>query len=1508
MSFQGRYTEAGSLLGSWPILPSVISGTPVLLPRTMRSSAVILGIQREPAAGFDVDGASFILNVDGSDYNVSFSYGSFLPLSVVISQINADVGTTVAFNDNGFLKLQSPTAGGASYLKVKSDPLSASGDVLKNLGLFAETEAYAGDFIGAQHVDPDRQVATPNQMAMAEGESFEAKVFNRAIAQLALNNDRNEGLLSKKRLAARSTVDIGSYSAPGAVDGYQMSGGNLIYVGKTSTPSRTALMKLFALLDSEGRELTKEMYPAAYTGYTGTFNMQKVITGHDQGRLVVVSSAFNAGDSFEKGNYYLACNTFTGDAAALNGKLLKIIEVRSGLGASSEAVVDNVDPATGLEVTVAPQSRSFTIFTRQQARVVVDGVFENLAAAVAGTPRLENVQVTKRSSLAPTRVELGNRVVVAGQDFLSSPAVQAGDLLTWTGSTIDAPFNNNGSYRVERVIDKQTLQVVSSDWGAAFINPDFTSGTVGTFDITSDGAFVLDPFLRFANDSSNPPPTAGQALSIAYLKGTTFRQATDDDPAMLGGDLSFSQEADDTLTQAVLRIWGSGVTTLDEILYGDARVNLKSIEDRLDTEHYRYDEADKSGSGATDTRSWGRHKDINPDTINMVYWDPGSLAQTPRVTLSGTGTVRTSDLDGEDIILEVANTLSDEVLWVTGRGHINNRTGNPSVHAFIDLLADGNTDRTGLGSAVNTGDRYLQRLGHKWSGADVGSSVNSLITQELSTNITTTTSGTFPEVTGQRIQMDIGAAAKPAVTDYRWSHLKGTLTSDGTGSIGTLYGIHIDYDVSAPLVITNNHYGLKIEDIARASGTNYAVYTGLGSVLFGDYTSIVLGTKNQLNSGLAITGTSSATSGSWSSFSVNTSVSHTTGTVAQYRAAEAIAAATGVGGTTTSVTGLYAVATSASHTTTDLYGIQVGDCTGGVNSYSIYTGAGIARFGDLVQIDPTRASYSRTADLYINSTMSVNVPGSFWGIYSSPTNVFTSGTTTRWVGIAALPAVSGPGTCTDLIGMYATASSGGGKTVTRATGLWIDSLTNLGSVATSHGLYVADQSGATNNYAIYTNLGLVYFGDIVTITKTLGGTRQVGLSANLTAATSGPISYGVLTQLAHSASSTVDGVGILSLLNYGATGTISSVVGHESVFNVSHASGTLSSAIGFRSRMQGAATGSITNAYHFYAGASISSAPTGTEYGLYVDSLTQATNSYAIYTGTGKVRIGDRVEIIRGSSLPTSEDTALYATYETANISGTATAYGMRVLAPVLTAQLSNNVTVIGGMFSPTVTPSFSYLPNLHVYGVRSNPNLGGSGAIGQFTGVDSGVSGGTGISGGIAYMFRATASASASTFATIYGFNAYSMTGASSIYGVSTAYPCIFSGGIGVSGAGVVDVGGPTGYYKDIYCNRLLYKSAPTTFDSYDDLALVEGYTPTSDFVTVSKAGQDRVVQKGDASTIPWPMLSKKDPTKRDFFFDIGDSMMFLLGALKQLYKKHKSETFRLQERIDVLESRLRA
>src|SRR6185369_7689017 len=124
MAFPARHLEAGSFMGAWPVVPS-FAGPPQFSNRTLLQQATIVGIRRTGAAGFDISGRSMYLTVDGVQFQIVFFYPTPLPIAEVVNQINAICSMTVAFNDNGFLRLTSPTTGDGSTLLLTADPSSS---------------------------------------------------------------------------------------------------------------------------------------------------------------------------------------------------------------------------------------------------------------------------------------------------------------------------------------------------------------------------------------------------------------------------------------------------------------------------------------------------------------------------------------------------------------------------------------------------------------------------------------------------------------------------------------------------------------------------------------------------------------------------------------------------------------------------------------------------------------------------------------------------------------------------------------------------------------------------------------------------------------------------------------------------------------------------------------------------------------------------------------------------------------------------------------------------------------------------------------------------------------------------------------------------------------------------------------------------------------------------------------------------------------------------------------
>jgi len=431
-------------MGSWPVIPSYISGTASFDPRVLEEHAVILGVKRETSAGFNVAGKTMYLWIDGQlvTFRKSINFNSYsdpYTLDEVIAEINADALTTVAYNDNGFLRLQSPNSGQQGYLKLGTfnDP-----DVFHELGLFSGTEVYGGQLKQAKNIDPDRQVALPGQFAISDGESFTADVINRAIHQLAVNTDRAEGLLGRKRLAKQEESVFSSYTPTGTPDeeGVSILGNTTVYTGDTQ--SQAALDRLFVVLDQDGKEYVKKV-TTVYTTDTVTFT-------NADGRQIATDTGgnFNSGD--EKNEVFVRSSDGT-LPAALQDVPMKILEVQS----ANVAVIQPIDPATGDVVlfTTAGVSADRILYKDQRCRV--DQVRESQSGSrVEGV--LEQVSPLPSGAHTPTRIDLNNRIVVSGATFLSD-GVQVGDRVGWSFHGATNPYSNDGVYRVSEVIDEETI-------------------------------------------------------------------------------------------------------------------------------------------------------------------------------------------------------------------------------------------------------------------------------------------------------------------------------------------------------------------------------------------------------------------------------------------------------------------------------------------------------------------------------------------------------------------------------------------------------------------------------------------------------------------------------------------------------------------------------------------------------------------------------------------------------------------------------------------------------------------------------------------------------------------------------------------------------------------------------------------------------------------------------------------------------------------------------------------
>lgn len=860
-----RHADVGRIIGSWPVLRS-LGGTPTLLPNTLDRQATILGVVRETTAGYDVSGRTLIFHVDGnSPFPVTFTYTGNLPLAEVVDQINtvsqALIGDDIAFKDNGFLRLKSPTIGDDSYLRLEVDPSSTPTDVFLNLGLFAESEAFGGDITQAQHVDPDRQVSYPGQLSMAEGENLDAKVINRAVMQLAINADHADGQLTKKRIAAPTSTGAFAY-APVTPEGYQFSGGTQVYVGQTAAPDVTALSRLFKVLDSSGHRMAKEFHDVIQTFSSPVLSIDSENNGAIQRqRVTVTGSPFTT--SHAKGDYYIEAYqpSVTGPA-----KIVEYID-------ANNVYVQFIRISDGVELfyTVTPGVLDFLRITQQT--VHVDAVLD-----APGGSRVEGIPLVKRAAIVPTRVEKGSRIVFVGENFTLTPVPIIGDVLVWSGHGVTDPYSNNASYRISKIVDRETLEVVSDDWGPAILNPDLTSGVPGTIDIQTDGYFYKDPFIRFGNVGTYTParlaPDSGESTQISYHGLSNLKAATED-PAFFTQDHDddFTSPSEDIFQQAILALAGPTYTSVEDYLQnGDKKISLEPLWRSYDVEHdhisgkHRNILAD-SLSFSSDTESVGAvhpttnrrihindigvHPDNNADGLVEILvdyeWESGKttsgvvkafdveLRASPHPTLP----VKGLEMVGFDLRVrnwqDEANTGSTPLYIYGHRVHVANtgNSGTPEIASIVIEPPSNYANDWGVQADVYYGIKHnpmipvLNELvgpSNHWYGLYLG--------PVESVNMVSGTGGAVHGIYVGRLWFEYISTVDPLGPnpDYVYGievdDIGGWGNPDiGAGPVLGAYGVKVGDIYLSNLVAsrTRSSYGLYVEDVDGGAG-GYGVY------------------------------------------------------------------------------------------------------------------------------------------------------------------------------------------------------------------------------------------------------------------------------------------------------------------------------------------------------------------------------------------------------------------------------------------------------------------------------------------------------------------------------------------------------------------------------------------------------------------------------------------------------------------------------------------------------------
>jgi hypothetical protein len=99
-----------------------------------------------------------------------------------------------------------------------------------------------------------------------------------------------------------------------------------------------------------------------------------------------------------------------------------------------------------------------------------------------------------------------------------------------------------------------------------------------------------------------------------------------------------------------------------------------------------------------------------------------------------------------------------------------------------------------------------------------------------------------------------------------------------------------------------------------------------------------------------------------------------------------------------------------------------------------------------------------------------------YGVYASPMNS-ANGNVNAMYGVLKYPSNWGSGTVSTMMGDYTILANWGASTVTNAYGLFIDNPMKgaSSSFTNNYGIYIANQTAASNNYAIYSAGGRNYF-------------------------------------------------------------------------------------------------------------------------------------------------------------------------------------------------------------------------------------------------------------------------------------------------------------------------------------------------------------------------------------------------------------------------------------------------
>lgn len=422
-------------------------------------------------------------------------------------------------------------------------------------------------------------------------------------------------------------------------------------------------------------------------------------------------------------------------------------------------------------------------------------------------------------------------------------------------------------------------------------------------------------------------------------------------------------------------------------------------------------------------------------------------------------------------------------------------------------------------------------------------------------------------------------------------------------------------------------------------------------------------------------------------------------------------------------------------------GIWVDDITGGsLDNFAIKTNQGVNQFGD----DPDGSPYGDTyvfqnsmglngtnllvngkyyAELLIANTLTQNVNSSTGHLSFAVDNTITgSGNISFIQGGYFGTGYTGTGTIIGgiignqtayLLGPNATSTGGAygifvqndmqGTVTGGVYGVWIDSSMDGGTADAQYGLYVVPQSGATNNFDIWsgTDLASTYdpFGIIPGAQNVFSNTgdysafsvpAKVGILSVVT--NTGTVGSIIATQYVAQTHGTGGGdllTGTGGFVLHHGSGTVGYSVGVDTYTEVAHGGGTITTAQNLQAGGFLASNGGvITTAYgvHVYAGGADTGGSIGTNIGVYIEPHISATENHNIWSGNLTVPLDPfgYTQITR-NVFHTDTATSEGSNYTTLNLTTvgndvTASAYSFLNAVSIVTNN-SNANYFIGGEF-----------------------------------------------------------------------------------------------------------------------------------------------------------------------------------------------------------------------------------